>query len=122
MSQLKLRKNSALHSMFKFAITIDPSKLFNPNLDIRYDLPDLIATHSNGAMNADGYDYVGPANHLALYLTGLDADEGKRLIVKIVQAERVLENDLRDAVVCSCNDAGSWVVFFPASYDGPIYL
>ena len=41
------------------ALRLDPRELINPDLDIRYALPDLLVERSGGVLSDDGYDYVG---------------------------------------------------------------
>jgi hypothetical protein len=39
-------------------VPLEPGELDNPDLDIRYALPDLIQRHSRGLAKPDGYDYA----------------------------------------------------------------
>ena len=39
-------------------IVLNPAKLENPDLDLRYDIPDRIHEVSNGAIQDNGYDYI----------------------------------------------------------------
>ncbi|GDY13297.1 hypothetical protein LBMAG53_22030 [Planctomycetota bacterium] len=45
--------------MNTFLIKIDPTKLENPDLDIRYDLYDYLAKLYPNILIDGGYDYVG---------------------------------------------------------------
>jgi hypothetical protein len=40
-------------------LQLDPARLSNPDLDIRYALPDLLVERSSGRLTDDGYDYPG---------------------------------------------------------------
>ncbi len=40
------------------SITLNSAKLANPDLDLRYELPDFLERESKGAIRADGYDYL----------------------------------------------------------------
>ncbi len=39
-------------------ITLDPEQMDNPDLDIRYLLPDRIDEYTEGAVTDNGYDYL----------------------------------------------------------------
>jgi hypothetical protein len=39
-------------------ITLDSEKMDNPDLDIRYLLPDRIDEYTGGAVRDNGYDYL----------------------------------------------------------------
>ena len=108
--------------MTHFAIILNPSLLTNPDLDIRYALPDHIVSLSSGNIQSDGYDFVGPENHLAIFLTGADEEDGKGMIAETISNKKVLENDLRDAAICLSRKTGAWEVFYPLNYSGPVSL
>ncbi len=54
--------------MATLAIRLDPRLLDNPDADIRYRLPDLLAERSAGVISDDGYDYVGPQPLMVVFL------------------------------------------------------
>jgi len=55
--------------MSSIKIVLDPEKLANPDLDIRYKLPDdIIAKFGGGILIDDGYDYEEPGSLLAIFL------------------------------------------------------
>lgn len=54
--------------MIDIAIRLNPQQLANPDLDIRYLLPDLLAQQSGGQIQDDGYDYVGSIPFLVVFL------------------------------------------------------
>ena len=39
-------------------ILLDPSKLVNPDLDLRYKIPDCIEEVTDGRIQDNGYDYI----------------------------------------------------------------
>lgn len=39
-------------------ITLDPEKLDNPDLDLRYTLPEQLEQWTHGAVTDNGYDYL----------------------------------------------------------------
>jgi hypothetical protein len=50
------------------AIRLDPQLLDNPDADIRYRLPDILAEPSGGVISDDGYDYVGTQPLMVVFL------------------------------------------------------
>ena len=54
------------------AIQLDPSRLTNPDLDIRYVLPDQLEEDSASAVSDDGYDYGRTSDRLTLFLRTAD--------------------------------------------------
>ncbi|HEX7643311.1 MAG TPA: hypothetical protein VF472_13985 [Burkholderiaceae bacterium] len=55
--------------MTSIKIVLDPARLNNPDLDIRYKLPeDIIRSFGDCSLIDDGYDYEDPGPLLAMYL------------------------------------------------------
>lgn len=80
-------------------LRIEPDQLSNPDLDIRYRLPEAIERHTQGRVRPDGYDYddgKGPA--MLLFLLA-DSEADIAGILETLNAERILENDLKDVGV-----------------------
>ena len=104
-------------------LQLDPAKLANPDLDIRYVLPDLLVQRSGGGLADDGYDYdgKGAAPCLLLFLRTEDADGAIRTIVNVLTSERVLENDL-SAVPVAVDDGGGCRVVHPPDFQGTFRL
>lgn len=81
-------------------IVLDPVKLENPDLDLRYDIPDRIEEVSKGAIQDNGYDYIDVeggnpgASLLGIWLKTESAGENWPLILKLFQDEKFMENDL----------------------------
>lgn len=105
--------------MHTFTLRLDPGRLANPDLDIRYVLPDLLAERSGGTIQDDGYDYVGQAPpYLVLFLKATELQPAIACIRHVIENERVLENDLRPAVVAAVEREGRYDVIFPAGFGG----
>jgi hypothetical protein len=100
-------------------LQLDPAKLSNPDLDIRYVLPDLIAEQSGGRMKDDGYDYAseGAATLLLLFLSTDDPNASVPVVVEVLRSERVLENDLSDVPV-AVEDGDGFRVVHPPEFRG----
>lgn len=81
-------------------IVLNPAKLDNPDLDLRYDIPDRIAEISNGAIQDNGYDYIDieggrkDAPLMGIWLETESAEENLPLIIKLFQEEKFKGNDL----------------------------
>jgi hypothetical protein len=48
--------------MNSLILTLDPEKLENPDLDLRYAIPDLLKVQSEGNIDDNGYDYENQDN------------------------------------------------------------
>ena len=78
-------------------ILLDPSKLENPDLDLRYNIPDRIEEISDGRIEDNGYDYIetgGRDDILGIWLRTKSADKSYPVIIKLFQEEKFLGNDL----------------------------
>ena len=81
-------------------ISMDSRKMKNPDLDIRYLLPDRIEEWSGGAVNDDGYEYVDEEGHiLAVWLETEDAEGWWPKVVELLKTERFCENDLSETAL-----------------------
>ena len=85
--------------MSAIIISMDSREMENPDLDIRYTLPDRIEEWSGGAVSDDGYDYVDEDGHiLAVWLETEDAEGWWPKIVELLKTERFEDNDLSQSV------------------------
>jgi hypothetical protein len=103
-------------------IQLDPGKLSNPDLDIRYLLPDMISDRSGGRIVADGYDYVGESRApcLVLFLKTDDATAALPVVIEVLQTERVLDNDLSELPV-AIEDGTEFRVVYPPDFHGTFH-
>lgn len=76
-------------------IKLDPKKLENPDLDIRYDLPDRIAEYTDNKVTDNGYDYLNNIE-LAVWLAAEDAEKSCGDIVELLKKEKFCDNDLSE--------------------------
>ncbi|MDE7170615.1 MAG: hypothetical protein K2O11_01910 [Oscillospiraceae bacterium] len=95
--------------MQAIVISMDSRKMENPDLDIRYILPDRIETWSEGAVEDDGYDYVDEDGHiLAVWLQTEDAQAWWPRIVELLKTEKFQDNDLsQSSQVLIAEEAGA---------------
>ncbi|MCI8947620.1 MAG: hypothetical protein HFI91_11310 [Lachnospiraceae bacterium] len=88
--------------MQTIVIVLNPGKLENPDLDLRYQIPDRIEELSGGLIKDNGYDYIDtedgqPGPLLGIWLETESADENWPVIVKLFQEEKFKGNDLSKA-------------------------
>lgn len=90
-------------------ISMDSRKMVNPDLDIRYLLPDRIEGWSEGAVTDDGYDYVDEDGHiLAVWLETEDVELWWPKVVELLKTEQFMGNDLsQSALVLISEEAGA---------------
>src|SRR5262249_30562971 len=104
------RRANAMPTIY---VRLDPRRLQNPDADIRYLLPDLIVEQSCGVVKDDGYDYVGDAPYLLLFLKADDVDQGKIWVLDVLEHEDVAGNDLLAAAVVAVERNGQKEVVYP---------
>jgi hypothetical protein len=102
---------------YEIAIRLDPSKLTNPDLDIRYALPELLNEKSKGSIDDNGYDYAPEGNALIIFLETSNLQSALATILEVIKNEKVCENDLSDAVVAVKQD-DCFEVIYPVGYTG----
>ena len=79
--------------IMEISITINPGKLNNPDLDLRYDIPDKASELSNGDLEDNGYDY-DDNNDLIIFMISSGLDETTiRSILKSVFDHYLLESE-----------------------------
>ena len=88
--------------MQTIVIVLNPGKLENPDLDLRYQIPDRIEELSGGLIKDNGYGYIDtedgqPGPLLGIWLETESADENWPVIVKLFQEEKFKGNDLSKA-------------------------
>jgi hypothetical protein len=77
-----------------FVITLDPGKCQNPDLDIRYLLPEAIVAVSPGVISSIGYDYEEGTKNLLIYLESSDGPRAKAIISQFIETREILGNKL----------------------------
>ena len=80
-------------------ILLNPEKLENPDLDLRYRVPDRIEEASHSSIQDNGYDYIdvedGQAGPLmGIWLETENAAEHWPIIRELFQNEQFMGNDL----------------------------
>lgn len=77
-------------------IQLDAGKLKNPDLDIRYALPERIEEYTGGAVSDNGYDFIN-GHVLGIWLSAADAEQAAEAVIRLLQTETFLDNDLSAA-------------------------
>ena len=103
--------------MTSIIIRLKASELENPDLDIRYELPDRIASVSDGRLSDDGYDYGADSDELYLFLKASDPEDVKFAIL-VVENDIVCGNRLENSVVIAVRDESEIQIVFPKGYVG----
>lgn len=109
-------------------ILLDPVKLSNPNLDLRYKIPDQIEKATNGRIRDNGYDYIDDDKEpdhnslLGIWLETEDARQGYKDIVELFKKKGFLGNNLYKSseIYISENeteDLENCTLVFPAKQD-----
>jgi hypothetical protein len=105
--------------MHTIVLRLDPRLMANPDLDIRYVLPDLLSERSAGVISDDGYDYVGDRPYLVLFLQATALEPAVVCVRDVIENVRVLDNDLRPGVVAAVEHEGRHEVIYPPGFAGP---
>jgi hypothetical protein len=105
--------------MYTIILRLDPQLLDNPDADIRYRLPDLLAERSGGLIADDGYDYVGTGPLLVLFLKASRLKPALACVLDLVENVRVLDNDLRRGVAVAVERKDGHEVVYPPGFEGP---
>ena len=79
--------------MQTIVIVLDSTKMANPDLDIRYILPERIEEYTNNSIKDNGYDYLSDTE-LGLWLETDDSANNVEKIIQLIKIETFLENDL----------------------------
>ena len=74
-------------------VLLNAEMMTNPDLDIRYTLPERIEEYTNNQVKDNGYDYLSNTK-LGLWFETDNAVNNVEKIIQLINAERFLENDL----------------------------
>ena len=82
--------------MQTIVITLDSRKMDNPDLDIRYILPDRIDEYTDGQITDNGFDYI-TGDIMGIWLETENASENVDKVISLIESEEILDNDLSRA-------------------------
>ena len=99
-------------------LRLDPRMFNNPDLDIRYLLPDLLAARSGGVITDDGYDYLHPPDGPPFLILFLNASNICTLahVFDVIEDVRLLDNDLRQGVVVAVERKAGPEIAYPPGF------
>ncbi len=100
--------------MLTIAIKIDPSRLTNPDLDIRYMIADLLTEATGGAVKDDGYDYVD-GDKLLVFLSA-DSPENVATVLDTLGRQEICGNLILDSSVVGVDQGAGYEVVHPKGF------
>jgi hypothetical protein len=100
-------------------LRLDPRRLANPAWALHRVLPDVLGEYSGGSIRNEGHAASTDGTALLLSLRTEQLDEAVACIVEVVEQVRVLDNDLRPAVVVAIQRPGGYEVVYPRDFEGP---
>ena len=95
--------------MPSIVIRLEPEKLLNADLDLRYEIPDLLAERSGGLIKDDGYEYEARGNAMQIYLRTPDLESAVPQVVAFLETEHLHGNRLADAAQVGISEADASV-------------
>jgi hypothetical protein len=99
-------------------VRLEPTKLDNPDLDLRYAIPDEIAERSGGLIESEGYGYAEGSDLLLLFLGTADLKPALDCVLDVIVNVRLLENDLRKGTVVAVETGEGDRVVYPPDFAG----
>ena len=81
--------------MQTIVIVLYAQKMQNPDLDIRYALPERIEAYTNHQVQDNGYDYLS-GTALGIWLAAEDSAKSAEQIIQLIKTETFSENDLSE--------------------------
>ena len=109
--------------MPSIVIRLDPTQLADPDLDMRYEIPDLLAQRSGGLIADDGYEYetydLDSPNALLIFLKTPNIESALPHVLSLIEKDRLCGNDLAPASIVGVSEqnapeATEYRVVFPA--------
>jgi hypothetical protein len=88
----------------------------NPDLDIRYDLPDALAAIPESTIKYNGYDYSDDAPPLLMiHVLSDNIDSDLKLAIEYLQQHQIFDNNVLDAsTIYISADGQNWSLAFPS--------
>ena len=109
--------------MGTIAIKLDPSKMENPDLDLRYLIPERIEEVTKGKVQDDGYDYSSDdTNSIILFMSSKNPKKDVNAVLEILKNEKFLDNDIYKIGIIAISDGNAeqeegYRVIHPSNYD-----
>jgi hypothetical protein len=91
--------------MGTIAIKLNPEKLENADLDLRYLIPDRIEEVTKGKVQDNGYDYSSDdTNSIIVFMTSENPEEDAIAVLEILKNEKFLDNDIYKSGIVAIAD------------------
>ena len=97
------------------AIKLDPSRMENPDLDVRYEIPGRIAEHTSGVVTDEGFDYID-GDALVIYL-GMPSGDQVAKILRFLQDEEFCGNKILDCAKVGLDSGNGFRTVYPDGFD-----
>ncbi|WP_018751783.1 hypothetical protein [Paenibacillus sanguinis] len=76
-------------------VRLNPVLMRNPDLDIRYVLPDTVEAYTDNSIMYQGYDYLNDSNHsIGIWLSCMNAERDYLRVLECFREHPILNNDL----------------------------
>ncbi len=87
-------------------VKLNPKKLSNPDLDLRYDIPAELEKATDNAISDNGYDYLDDGS-IGVWLMCENAEESYPQVIELFRKKKFKNNDLSQSaeVYISENDS-----------------
>jgi hypothetical protein len=114
--------------MGTIAIKINPEKLDNADLDLRYLIPDRIEEVTKGKVEDNGYDYSSDdTNSIIVFMSSENPKEDVNDVLEILKNEKFLDNDIyKSGIVAIADGDGEnedeYKVINPGNFNEPFRL
>jgi len=89
----------------------------NPDLDIRYDLPDALAAIPESTIKDNGYDYSDDEPPLLMiHVVSDNIDSDLKLAIEYLEQHQMFDNNVLDAAtIYTSADGENWSQAFPVA-------
>lgn len=105
--------------MATLAIKLDPSRMQNADLDVRYEIPDRIAEHTDGAVSDEGFDYID-GDSLVIYL-GIPNKDQVAIILRFLQDEEFCGNKILEFAKVGLDSGTGFRTVYPVEFDEEVF-
>ena len=101
--------------MGQIRFDLNPAKMVNTDLDIRYHLSDALAAIPGSTISDNGYDYTdNQPPMLSVYVLSENIADDLELAIEYLKQNQLLENNILDAVaIFTSSEPDHWVQAFP---------
>ena len=86
-------------------IRLDPSRMANPDADLRYVVPDRLVEASQGVLADGAYDYETGSDAMLIFLSADNVDAALPFVIDLLENHVVYDNRLADSAKVGTSDA-----------------